>query len=53
MLMTKRYPQAETHRELKEALYYQVIDYFDKGKVQKHQDLFVCITDMIERWHFS
>lgn len=28
-----RYPTCDTHRQLKEALYHDIIDYFDKGKV--------------------
>ncbi len=33
MLKNPELPDAETHRELKEQLYYLTIDYFDKGKV--------------------
>lgn len=33
ILCSNKYPQCKTHRELKEALYYDVIHYFDKGKV--------------------
>jgi dedicator of cytokinesis protein 1 len=33
MLQNAEYPRAHTHRELKERLYYDIIDYFDKGKV--------------------
>lgn len=28
-----RYPTCDTHRQLKETLYHDIIDYFDKGKV--------------------
>jgi len=28
-----RYPLCQTHRELKEALYNDIIDYFDKGRM--------------------
>ncbi|XP_050543349.1 dedicator of cytokinesis protein 1 isoform X2 [Daktulosphaira vitifoliae] len=28
-----RYPTCDTHRQLKEALYHDIIDYFDKGKM--------------------
>lgn len=33
LLKSNRYSQCQTHRELKEALYHNIIDYFDKGKV--------------------
>ena len=33
LLKSDKYPSCQTHRELKEALYYDIIDYFDKGKV--------------------
>lgn len=33
MLKSSRYPNFFTHRELKEKIYYDMIDYFDKGKV--------------------
>jgi dedicator of cytokinesis protein 1 len=33
MLKSSRYPNYLTHRELKEKIYYEMIDYFDKGKV--------------------
>jgi len=30
---SSRYPLCQTHRELKEALYNDIIDYFDKGRM--------------------
>ncbi|GFG33105.1 hypothetical protein Cfor_10663, partial [Coptotermes formosanus] len=33
LLKSHKYPTCQTHRELKEALYYDIIDYFDKGKM--------------------
>ncbi|GLG95600.1 uncharacterized protein GBIM_02534 [Gryllus bimaculatus] len=33
LLKSIRYPRCQTHRELKEALYYSIIHYFDKGKM--------------------
>jgi len=33
LLKSHKYPTCQTHRELKEALYYDIINYFDKGKV--------------------
>ncbi|KAG8228173.1 hypothetical protein J437_LFUL014408 [Ladona fulva] len=33
LLKSHRYPNCQTHRELKESLYYDIIDYFDKGKM--------------------
>lgn len=33
LLKSIRYPHCQTHRELKEALYYDIIHYFDKGKM--------------------
>ncbi|XP_046628912.1 dedicator of cytokinesis protein 1 isoform X2 [Neodiprion virginianus] len=33
LLRSQRYDNRQTHRELKEALYYDIIDYFDKGKM--------------------
>ena len=33
MLQNSKYPDAFTHRDLKERLYYEIIGYFDKGKV--------------------
>lgn len=33
LLRSSNYPLCTTHRSLKEALYYDIITYFDKGKV--------------------
>ncbi|KAF5292477.1 hypothetical protein FQA39_LY14024 [Lamprigera yunnana] len=33
LLKSCRYSESHTHRQLKEALYYNIIDYFDKGKM--------------------
>ncbi|XP_067207393.1 dedicator of cytokinesis protein 1 isoform X3 [Linepithema humile] len=33
LLISHRYPLCQTHRELKEALYNDIIDYFDKGRM--------------------
>lgn len=33
LLRSNRYTSATTHRQLKEALYYSIIEYFSKGKV--------------------
>ncbi|XP_024936302.1 dedicator of cytokinesis protein 1 isoform X7 [Cephus cinctus] len=33
LLRSHRYPHCQTHRELKEALYNDMIEYFDKGKM--------------------
>ncbi|XP_049862449.1 dedicator of cytokinesis protein 1 isoform X3 [Schistocerca gregaria] len=33
LLRSLRHPTCQTHRELKEALYYDIIHYFDKGKM--------------------
>lgn len=33
LLKSNRYPDAQTHRHLKEALYYNIIDHYNKGKV--------------------
>ncbi|KAF8795296.1 Dedicator of cytokinesis protein 1 like protein [Argiope bruennichi] len=33
LLKNDKYPNCETHRELKECLYYDILDYFDKGKL--------------------
>ena len=33
MLKYSLYPDSETHRDLKEKLYYTMIEYFNKGKV--------------------
>ncbi|KAL5021107.1 hypothetical protein ScPMuIL_000262, partial [Solemya velum] len=33
MLKSNKYPDAQTNRELKEQLYYDIISYFDKGKM--------------------
>ena len=33
LLRSNRYPVCQTHRELKEALYNDMIEYFDKGKM--------------------
>lgn len=33
LLKSDKYPNCETHRELKESLYYDILDYFDKGKL--------------------
>ncbi len=35
MLKNPQIPEPETHRELKEQLYYLMVDYFDKGKVSQ------------------
>ena len=39
ILHSTKYPNVQTHRELKEKLYYDIIDYFDKGQV-KHTCIF-------------
>ncbi|XP_075145511.1 dedicator of cytokinesis protein myoblast city isoform X3 [Haematobia irritans] len=39
-LRSHRHIQCRTHRDLKEALYYEIIDYFDKGKMWE------CAIDM-------
>ncbi|XP_069695130.1 dedicator of cytokinesis protein 1 isoform X2 [Periplaneta americana] len=33
LLKSHKYPTCQTHRELKEALYFDIINYFDKGKM--------------------
>ncbi|RWS13623.1 hypothetical protein B4U79_02826, partial [Dinothrombium tinctorium] len=40
-LKNEKYPECETHRELKEKLYKDIIDYFDKGKLWE-EGLRVC-----------
>ena len=34
MLISSKYPEQKTHRELKEQLYYDVVKNFDQGKVR-------------------
>lgn len=41
-----RYPTCNTHRQLKEALYHDIIDYFDKGKVI-YLCTFNCCTNIL------
>ena len=33
ILLSERFPEARTHRELKEMLFHHIIQYFEKGKV--------------------
>lgn len=33
LLKSHRHPNCQTHRDLKEALYYDIVQYLDKGKV--------------------
>jgi len=33
LLRSSRYPEYSTHRELKERIYYDMISYFDEGRV--------------------
>jgi len=33
MLQSRKYSELETQRELKEKLYYDIIDYLDRGKM--------------------
>lgn len=33
LLKSNRYPEAQTHRQLKESLYYSIIEHYNKGKV--------------------
>uniref|UniRef100_A0A1B0CEY6 Dedicator of cytokinesis protein 1 n=1 Tax=Lutzomyia longipalpis TaxID=7200 RepID=A0A1B0CEY6_LUTLO len=33
LLRSQRHPMCQTHRQLKEALYHEIIDYFDQGKM--------------------
>ncbi|CAN8023877.1 unnamed protein product, partial [Ixodes persulcatus] len=33
LLRSAKYPECETNRELKERLYYEILDHFDKGKL--------------------
>ena len=44
LLRSHRYPACQTHRELKEALYYDIINYFDKGKVMCKYFIFHIIS---------
>lgn len=37
LLKSYKYSTCQTHRELKETLYYNIIDYFDKGKVRSSE----------------
>ena len=41
LMQSDKYKEAQTHRELKERLYYDMIAYFDQGKVGA---LFVCFS---------
>jgi hypothetical protein len=41
LLKSHKYPTCQTHRDLKEALYYDIINYFDKGKVRYCCDFLV------------
>lgn len=36
-LVDNDFPDCETQRDLKESLYYRMIDYYDKGKVSLHE----------------
>ncbi len=36
ILLSESFPRVETHRELKEKLYYTMIEYFDKGRVSNY-----------------
>jgi len=38
-----RYPTCDTHRQLKAALYHDIIDYFNKGKVIKFVVNFITV----------
>lgn len=40
LLRSQRHPNCQTHRQLKDALYNEIIDYFDKGKMWE------CAIDM-------
>lgn len=40
MLKSKKLITYQTHRELKDALYNEIIEYFSKGKVSKTHDHF-------------
>uniref|UniRef100_T1IIV8 Dedicator of cytokinesis protein 1 n=1 Tax=Strigamia maritima TaxID=126957 RepID=T1IIV8_STRMM len=42
ILKNDKHPNCGTHHELKEALYYDMIDYFDKGKVMWELALILC-----------
>jgi len=35
MLASSKYPDQQIHRDLKEQLYYNVIQYFDQGKASR------------------
>lgn len=51
MLQSGWYPAARTHRELKEYLYYDIISYFDKGKVGL---LVLCYVHLeLQKFYFS
>lgn len=43
LLKSLHHPNCQTHRELKEALYYNIIDYFDKGKVNIQTNLIISV----------
>lgn len=40
ILKSNRYADAQTHRELKESLYYNIIDNYNKGKVSQQNYIF-------------
>ena len=43
MLQNNKYPDAHTHRDLKERLYYEIISYFEKGKVS----VYLCMVSYV------
>ena len=50
ILKNPQIPEAETHRELKEHLYYMMIDYFDKGKVRAVFGILKFYVGEMYRW---
>ncbi|XP_064631450.1 dedicator of cytokinesis protein 1-like isoform X3 [Lineus longissimus] len=54
ILQSDKYPECQTHRELKERLYYDVIGYFDKGKMwEKGLELCKELSDQYENETFN
>ena len=51
MLKSNWYPEAVTHRELKESLYYDIISYFDKGKVSTMTSYHTLTRARSVLWH--
>jgi len=51
MLASTKYPEQEIYRDLKEKLYYDVIQYFDQGKARINIIIGIFIIIFVDKYY--